>query len=94
MLELHRCALVLATAPLLLAEDARLLDELRALEGDVLSIAIVSSSDIDGPEYERVRACHDFLSEPDRPQEIRVVVGRTYRRLAAMRARRPEAEAS
>lgn len=94
MLELHRCALVLATAPMLLAEDGRLLDELKAKEGDVLSIAVVSASDIDGAECERLRRCHDFLSEPDRAQEVRVVVGRTYRRLTAMRARQPEPGAS
>ena len=87
MLELHRCALVLASAPMLLAENARLLDELMTKEGDILSIAIVSASDIDGADFERLRQCHDFLSEPDKAQEVRVVVGRTYRRLTAMRQR-------
>ena len=94
MLNLHRCSLVIAAAPLLLAEGGELLRELERRADDVLSIAMVSASEIDGPMGERLRACHDFLSEPDRAQEVRVVVGRTYRRLTALRARRAAAGTS
>lgn len=87
MLNLHRCSLVLAAAPLLLAEGGELLKELERRSEDVLSIALIRASDVDGPTGERLSGCHDFISEPDRPQEVRVIVGRTYRRLTAMRAR-------
>lgn len=82
---------VLATGPMLLAEGGRLANELNARRDDVLSIAIVSTSDIDQPESEPLRACHDFISEPGRAQEVRVVLGRTYRRLVAARARQARA---
>lgn len=88
MLNLHRCSLVIAASPLLLAEGGALLKELESRAGEVLSIAMVSAYEIDGPTGERLRACHDFLSEPDRAQEVRVVVGRTYRRLTALQARK------
>ena len=87
MLSWRRCRIVLAAGPLLLAEEGRLAKELKALRGEVLSIALVSASDLDGPDGEALRACHDFISEPDRAQEVRVVLGRTFRRLAAALAR-------
>jgi len=87
MLNLHSCSIVIASSPLLLAEGGTLLKELEAKGDGILSIALVSAYEIDGPTGERLRACHDFLSEPDRAQEVRVVVGRTYRRLTALRAR-------
>ena len=80
--------IVLAAGPLLVAEGSRLLRELQARADEVLSIALASPSDLDGPEAQALRACHDFIAEPDRAQEVRVVVGRTYRRLTAQRARR------
>lgn len=88
VLNVHRCALVLAAAPLLLADGGRLLKELERRSEDVLSIALVKACDIDGPMGERLGSCHDFICEPSRSQEVRVVVGRTYRRLTALRARR------
>ena len=94
MLNLHRCSIVIAASPLLLDDGGTLLKELEARSGDVLSIAMISAYDIDGPIGERLRACHDFLSEPDRAQEVRVVVGRTYRRLTALRARHSGAATS
>ena len=94
MLTLHRCSLALAAAPLLLAEGGELLQALERRSSDVLTIAIVSTSDVDGPASERLRACHDFISEPERAQEVRVVVGRTYRRLTALRARQASSAAT
>jgi len=94
MLNLHSCALVIAAAPLLLASGGELLKELEKRADEVLSIAMVSASDIDGPTGEGLRACHDFIAEPDRAQEVRVVVGRTYRRLTALRARQAASDAT
>jgi len=87
ILSWRRCRIVLAAGPLLLAEDRRLLKELQTVRGEVLSIAVVSASDMDGPDGEALRSCHDFISEPDRVQEVRVVLGRTFRRLTAAQAR-------
>jgi len=87
MLGWRRCRIVLAAGPLLLAEGGRLLKELQRLRDEVLSIAIASASDMDGPDGEALRTCHDFICEPDRAQEVRVVLGRTYRRLTAALAR-------
>jgi len=94
MVTLHRCAIVLATAPMLLADGGMLLLELGKRAADVLSIALVTVSDLDGPNAARLRACHDFLCEPDRPHAVQVIVGRAYRRLAARRARQAAPEAT
>ncbi|MFW6162210.1 MAG: PilZ domain-containing protein [Planctomycetota bacterium] len=87
MINVHPCSLVLAAAPLLLAEGGTLLKELGRRSENILSIALVKACDVDGPTGERLQTCHDFICEPHHPQEVRVVVGRTYRRLTALRAR-------
>jgi hypothetical protein len=94
VLALHRRVLVLASAPLLLADGGALLRELEGRAADVVSVAIATISELDGPGGPRLRACHDFLCEPDRPQEVRVVVGRACRRLLARRGRQPGRDAT
>jgi len=93
MLEVHSCGLVVASAPLLLSEGRRLLDELAARGEDCLTVAIVRAYEMDGPAFEPLRACHDFLSEPTSAQEVRVVMGRVYRRLTAKRTRQAPPQA-
>ncbi|MFP4055832.1 MAG: PilZ domain-containing protein [Candidatus Brocadiia bacterium] len=81
----HGCSLVLAAAPLLVAEGGRLVAELAARRQRVVTIALASASALEGPGGEALRACDDYIAEPQRPDEVGLVVGRCYRRLVAAR---------
>lgn len=87
-LETLPSAVVLARGPMLLAEDARLLKAVEARRGAALSIALVPTSELDDPANAPLRGCSDFIADPTHAQEVRPVVARTCRRLAAAQGRR------
>ena len=84
--ECARCLLV-ATAPMMLGEGSKLLEASAARPNEVLSIAIVSTSEVDRPENTALASCADFIGDPTHAREVAVVVGRTCHRLAVASSR-------
>lgn len=82
---LAECAgcLLVATAPMMLAEGSKLLNASAARPNEVLSIVIISTSEVDRPENTALASCADFIADPTHAREVAVVVDRTYYRLAA-----------
>jgi len=82
-----RCALLLASAHMLKAEGVELLRAAEARKGEALSIALAEASELDSPENAALRRCHDYITQLDHPQEVRLIVARACQRLAAAQAR-------
>ena len=82
-LDAHPRSILLGSAPLLLAEDARLIQAVEEGGGSILSVVVATPSELDDPQIAPRRRCHDYIVEPDHAHEVRVVVARVYRRLAA-----------
>ena len=81
-------AVLLASAAMLVGEDERLLKAAEGLGGKVVSIALVSASELDDPALATLRRCHDYIADTEHAQEVRLIIGRNAGRLLASQARR------
>jgi hypothetical protein len=87
-LEKTESTMLLASAAMLVSEGERLLKAAEGLAGKVLSIALVSASELDDPALAALRRCHDYIADTEHAQEVRLIIGRNAGRLLAAQARR------
>ena len=81
-------AVLLAGAAMLVSEDERLLKAVEGLDGKVVSVALISASELDDPALAALRRCHDYIADTEHTQEVRLIIGRNAGRLLAAQARR------